>query len=240
MFADGQLPKPPIGLVEVQGYLYAAYLAFARMLRVFDGARSNTRQQLEQRAEQLKAHFNEDFWMPEQKTTTRSGSIATTSVSMPLRPTRATHSVATRQLTHRRWPAQVRIRHGRLHGADRPVRSRAALPVLAASRIVQRHPPNQLWRACRVPARKFTAGLGSRRGAVHADPAPGAAPARWRPRAGGGSTMATRAAAPCSPPLPACGQCRCRRPVHTARSVGWPSERERRTNDGRRRRQGGC
>jgi glycogen debranching enzyme/CRP-like cAMP-binding protein len=71
LFSSGRLPKPPIALVEVQAYLFAAYRGMARLLRALDppqagrpgedGARSL---ELELRARRLKERFNTDFWMP--------------------------------------------------------------------------------------------------------------------------------------------------------------------------------
>ncbi|HET8629814.1 MAG TPA: hypothetical protein VFL91_20535, partial [Thermomicrobiales bacterium] len=73
MFKDGQLPEPPLALVEVQGYLYAAYLGTARLLRALgaaadgrpDGDYVARAEALEGRAAALKTRFNADFWMPE-------------------------------------------------------------------------------------------------------------------------------------------------------------------------------
>lgn len=62
-FADGALAEPPIALCEVQGYVYAAYLAralLATMRDDEDGARVWVA-----KAEDLKARFNESFWMPD-------------------------------------------------------------------------------------------------------------------------------------------------------------------------------
>jgi glycogen debranching enzyme len=59
-FSDGSLPDPPIALVEVQGYTYAALHAAAElasvMLLVVDPAA------LRSRAERLKDRFNDEFW----------------------------------------------------------------------------------------------------------------------------------------------------------------------------------
>jgi glycogen debranching enzyme len=65
MYRDGRLPKPPIALVEVQGYLYAAYRGMARMLRVLDPADEGRPRELDERADRLCARFNQDFWMPD-------------------------------------------------------------------------------------------------------------------------------------------------------------------------------
>ena len=60
-FADGTLAQPPIALAEVQGYVYAAYLARADIARKLgDGA---TRQYYAERATALKHAFNEAFWL---------------------------------------------------------------------------------------------------------------------------------------------------------------------------------
>jgi glycogen debranching enzyme len=59
-FADGTLARPPIALCEVQGYVYAAYLARAEM-----AADSDERDSWISRAARLKQIFNDRFWLPE-------------------------------------------------------------------------------------------------------------------------------------------------------------------------------
>ena len=62
-FADGTIAEPPIALCEVQGYVYAAHRARARIARLFgdgDGATAH-----ERKAAELKAAFNERFWLPD-------------------------------------------------------------------------------------------------------------------------------------------------------------------------------
>ncbi|HZW42687.1 MAG TPA: amylo-alpha-1,6-glucosidase, partial [Agromyces sp.] len=64
-FADGTLAEPPIALCEVQGYVYAAYVARALLATIRgddEGAASWTA-----KAEDLKTRFNEQFWMPDRK-----------------------------------------------------------------------------------------------------------------------------------------------------------------------------
>jgi glycogen debranching enzyme len=62
-FADGTLAQPPIALAEVQGYVYAAYLARADIAqKLGDEA---TRQHYAERAATLKQEFNEAFWLPD-------------------------------------------------------------------------------------------------------------------------------------------------------------------------------
>jgi glycogen debranching enzyme len=58
--ADGCIAKPPIALCEVQGYVYAAKLAAARLSRVAGGSKKPA--DLEVEAENLKARFEESFW----------------------------------------------------------------------------------------------------------------------------------------------------------------------------------
>jgi glycogen debranching enzyme len=58
--ADGQIAQPPIALCEVQGYVYAAKLAGARIFSAFgDEQRSKT---LETAAVELQQKFEEAFW----------------------------------------------------------------------------------------------------------------------------------------------------------------------------------
>ncbi len=61
--ASGQIPEPPIALAEVQGYVYAAYLAkshFCAERQDADGAGYWAHQ-----AESLKDEFNRAFWLPD-------------------------------------------------------------------------------------------------------------------------------------------------------------------------------
>ena len=58
--ADGSLATPPIALCEVQGYLYRAWQAGARLLtRMGDAPRG---QALTARAQELRVRFERDFW----------------------------------------------------------------------------------------------------------------------------------------------------------------------------------
>lgn len=59
--ADGALADTPIALAEVQGYVYAAYLARAELA----AARADdiTARRYAAKAEQLRAAFNRDFWV---------------------------------------------------------------------------------------------------------------------------------------------------------------------------------
>lgn len=58
---DGSLGKPPIALVEVQGYVYEAWRGMASL---FERAGETTEaERLGHQADQLKARFNRDYWM---------------------------------------------------------------------------------------------------------------------------------------------------------------------------------
>ena len=60
-FADGTLAQPPVALIEVQAYVYAAYVArseLARQLSDEEAARY-----WQERAAVLKHRINEDFWL---------------------------------------------------------------------------------------------------------------------------------------------------------------------------------
>ncbi|TDR90452.1 amylo-alpha-1,6-glucosidase [Enterovirga rhinocerotis] len=61
--ADGRLAEGPIALCEVQGYVYAAKHAAARMASML--GHSAKGEQLEAQAEALKARFDEAFWCEE-------------------------------------------------------------------------------------------------------------------------------------------------------------------------------
>ena len=60
-FADGTLAQPPIALAEVQGYVYAAYVARAHWAREMGDKR--TAERYADRATELKQAFNESFWL---------------------------------------------------------------------------------------------------------------------------------------------------------------------------------
>ncbi len=62
-FADGQLPEPPIALVEVQGYVYAAKLAMADLFEAI--GKPDEAASLRTEASRLKERVQEAFWMPE-------------------------------------------------------------------------------------------------------------------------------------------------------------------------------
>ncbi len=62
-FADGRFASGPIALAEVQGYVYAAYLARAALAEQRDDHERN--QELLDRAHALKQSFNEAFWIDE-------------------------------------------------------------------------------------------------------------------------------------------------------------------------------
>ena len=58
--ADGHLAEAPIALCEVQGYVYAAYLARAHLAD--EHGDPVTRDHYRRRATELRQRFNEDFW----------------------------------------------------------------------------------------------------------------------------------------------------------------------------------
>jgi glycogen debranching enzyme len=58
--ADGKIADPPVALCEVQGYVYAAKLAAARLARVFGNIEQCC--ELELQAESLRTQFEEKFW----------------------------------------------------------------------------------------------------------------------------------------------------------------------------------
>lgn len=64
-FANGEIARAPIALAEVQGYAYAAYLAWAYFLDEL--GRSEESHEWRQRAADLKRKFNEDFWMDDKQ-----------------------------------------------------------------------------------------------------------------------------------------------------------------------------
>ena len=61
--ADGALAEPPIALCEVQGYVFAAFLAAARLAGVLGNEPESAR--LARKAEELRARFEEAFWCEE-------------------------------------------------------------------------------------------------------------------------------------------------------------------------------
>ena len=60
-FADGTIARAPIALAEVQGYTYAAYLAWAYFLDEL--GRGDEAGSWRERAQELKRRFNQDFWL---------------------------------------------------------------------------------------------------------------------------------------------------------------------------------
>lgn len=65
MHAEGPLATPPITLVEVQGYVYAARRGIARVLSAL-GLREEAERQLH-KAQALRRRFNRDFWLPQER-----------------------------------------------------------------------------------------------------------------------------------------------------------------------------
>lgn len=61
--ADGSLARPPIALVEVQGYAYQARLALADLYR--RAGESERADQLQREADELRARLNRAFWLEE-------------------------------------------------------------------------------------------------------------------------------------------------------------------------------
>lgn len=61
MNRDGSLPQPPIALVEVQGYAYAAYHAGADLLETLE--RAVDAENLRDRATALRNRFEQQFWL---------------------------------------------------------------------------------------------------------------------------------------------------------------------------------
>jgi glycogen debranching enzyme len=61
IYSDGTLAKPPIALVEVQGYVYAAKKKLAPLFAALGDHALASR--LRQEAASLKRRFNRDFWL---------------------------------------------------------------------------------------------------------------------------------------------------------------------------------
>jgi glycogen debranching enzyme len=60
-FADGSFPEAPIALAEVQGYVYAAYLAHGEIAALAGDEATAARSRAH--AHDLRAAFNRDFWL---------------------------------------------------------------------------------------------------------------------------------------------------------------------------------
>ena len=58
--ADGKIAEPPIALCEVQGYVYAAKLAAAKLSRILGNVTLS--EELEREAETLRTNFEKHFW----------------------------------------------------------------------------------------------------------------------------------------------------------------------------------
>lgn len=65
IYADGTLAKPPIALVEVQGYVYAAKKKLAPLFAALGDRPLAVR--LRREAASLKRRFNRDFWMENER-----------------------------------------------------------------------------------------------------------------------------------------------------------------------------
>jgi glycogen debranching enzyme len=66
LFKDGSLAKLPRATCEIQGYVYDAKRRAARLARKF-WHDEELAERLEREAAELRARFNEDFWMPERE-----------------------------------------------------------------------------------------------------------------------------------------------------------------------------
>jgi len=64
-FANGDLPRAPIALCEVQGYVYSAYLA--RSYFAAEAGDTDAAVMWRGRATELKRRFNEDFWLADRE-----------------------------------------------------------------------------------------------------------------------------------------------------------------------------
>ena len=62
-FASGQIAEPPIALAEIQGYVYAAYLARAHLAR--ERGETDAAAHWSARAARLRRDFNRAFWLPD-------------------------------------------------------------------------------------------------------------------------------------------------------------------------------
>ena len=62
-YRDGMVASPPLALAEVQGYVYAAYVARAELASLFEDP--GTAHRCAVRAATLKKRFNEEFWVHE-------------------------------------------------------------------------------------------------------------------------------------------------------------------------------
>jgi glycogen debranching enzyme len=62
-FASGQIAEAPIALAEVQGYVYAAYLARAHFAR--ERGDAHTARHWAEKARKLRRDFNRAFWLPD-------------------------------------------------------------------------------------------------------------------------------------------------------------------------------
>jgi len=64
-FSSGELANPPVAFVEVQGYLYMAYHALGYIYERCQ--KSEKKDKLLRKAQQLKEKFNKDYWLDEDK-----------------------------------------------------------------------------------------------------------------------------------------------------------------------------
>jgi glycogen debranching enzyme len=105
-YADGRIAEAPIALCEVQGYVYAAKLAAARLCRTLGDVTHSCDLELE--AERLRTQFEEQFWCEElgmhalaldgrklrcQVRTSNTGQCLYTGIASPQRAKRVTESL---------------------------------------------------------------------------------------------------------------------------------------------------
>ena len=62
-FRDGTIARPPVALAEVQGYVYAAYIARAHFAR--ERGEESVERRCVERARAIRKAFDERFWLPD-------------------------------------------------------------------------------------------------------------------------------------------------------------------------------
>ncbi|MFQ6124238.1 MAG: amylo-alpha-1,6-glucosidase [Candidatus Heimdallarchaeota archaeon] len=59
--------KPPVAIVEAQGYVYTAYYSIISIMEAINKNKDKASEEIRKRAILLKKKFNQDFWMPREK-----------------------------------------------------------------------------------------------------------------------------------------------------------------------------
>ena len=229
-FADGSLARAPIALAEVQGYVYAAYRARARLAECVGDAAGVRR--WSERAATLRRRFDEQFWLPDRgwyavaldadkrpvdALTSNLGHCLWTGIVDDARAPRVAELLAVAADVQRLGRAHPGRRHGRLRPAQLPqrlgvaarhgpVRQRADAVRLRRAGAADRRRDGRRRRALRPPLARAVL-----RSLARAGGRAGALPDVVLTAGVGGGGAAASCCVPAAPPAAGapCGRLRC-------------------------------